>query len=507
MFDFLVLFFSFLIILILLFYIIYLIHLIHFNNKQNKQIKENQNIFFKFNNSLKLIFNSFIFNSLSNSTSKSSSNTLNTLNTSLNTSNSISKQYSNSNATEKSINTSFNSLSHLNEEVKVINHNEILNKSYGYVFLLFGDITKICCDCWLGSSGARLDVRSMSFFPDDAIPITVAKASGSSSDGLSKIVTYSPWPFNLPIPYTIMLKSKRTTELFVEDTERYIRIAARDLHDRGPQEKLRKNVCPLIATTLIGTGYGGNFSRTGEMLKLLLPKLYSLAEELKIDIALVFIDKEMFTFAQFMRRKFLQEQEQNFTSKLYQTISGYRYLQSNLIQKILELASYAMKDELTLFVGAGVSMGAGLPSWAQLLSNLARKMSFTSEELYEFESLDFYSRAAILEQRLAYINQMEMKKMTKIQEDDNQIKEIDLSDNDKNTKIGIQNQLSNENNENKKLVGQQKSLYDMIAEETCGSGYSVMHSLIASLPIKEVICIQFLHFFLIVYSIDYYYKL
>ena len=148
----------------------------------------------------------------------------------------------------------------LSNDDKTITQNSISNENindqtYGYIFLLFGDITEICCDCWLGSAGARLDVRNMPFFPENSEQITVAASSGTL-DGLSKIVTYSPWPDNLPIPYTINLKSRRTTEMFVNDTERYIRIAASRLHGLGNRAKLRKNICPLIATPLIGTGFG-----------------------------------------------------------------------------------------------------------------------------------------------------------------------------------------------------------------------------------------------------------
>jgi hypothetical protein len=360
--------------------------------------------------------------------------------------------------------------------------------SYGYVFLLFGDITEIYCDCWLGSGGATLDARHLPFFPPsanmvDTVPPPQENERGKKSM-YSRLSTYSPWPDDLPVPYTIHLKSNRTTEYFVRDTERFIRIAAEDMHRRNGK-KIRKNVCPLLAMPLIGTGYGGNFSKTGEMMKSVLPVLYSLAEELKVDIALVFIEQEVFSLAQAVRRRFLLEQPKD--SPLYKLISGRRYLQPQLLQKIPFLASQASQGELTLFVGAGVSMGAGLPSWGQLLTNIAKKLDFSSEELKEFETLDYYSRAAVLEQKTETqrnpSKRQPERKLTFQESFEKVLKEIVSGD--------CQSKKVNRSGGKKEqapcpMSSDLSSLYEMVARETQGRGYTVMHSLIASLPVKEV---------------------
>ena len=43
-----------------------------------------------------------------------------------------------------------------------------------------------------------------------------------------------------------------------------------------------------------------------------------------------------------------------------------------LVDKAQELASLAKKGEMVLFLGAGVSVGAGLPMWSDLLTALAK---------------------------------------------------------------------------------------------------------------------------------------
>jgi hypothetical protein len=362
--------------------------------------------------------------------------------------------------------------------------------SYGYVFLLFGDITQINCDCWLGSGGASLDVRHLPNFPESAQQITIPHPPETIRTGLksmySKLCTYTPWPETLPIPYTIHLRSNRATEYFVRDTERFLRVAAEDLHSRNGK-KLRKNVCPLLAMPLIGTGFGGNFSKTGEMMKSVLPLLYALAEELRVDIALVFIEKEVFSLAQAVRIRFLSEQPRD--SALYRHISGRRFLQQHLLEKIPFLASQASQGELTLFIGAGVSMGAGLPSWDQLLTNIAKKLDFTSEELREFEKLDHYSRAAILEQTIETkrdpIKRSVSRRLTFQESFEQVLKQLRHPESTPAAGAEVA-ALSPQAESNAKPPLELKSLYDMVAQETQGRGYTVMHSLISSLPVKEV---------------------
>ena len=65
------------------------------------------------------------------------------------------------------------------------------------------------------------------------------------------------------------------------------------------------------------------------------------------------------------------------------------------------LADMAKRGELVLFLGAGVSVGAGLPTWNALLQQLAAKVGVqTDEQIAYFNALDFLSKAQMVQQRM-----------------------------------------------------------------------------------------------------------
>lgn len=63
------------------------------------------------------------------------------------------------------------------------------------------------------------------------------------------------------------------------------------------------------------------------------------------------------------------------------------------------LATVGSRQGLALFLGAGVSCSAGLPSWSGLLSRLATHIGFNGAELEEFSNLDVLDRGSVLERR------------------------------------------------------------------------------------------------------------
>jgi hypothetical protein len=72
-------------------------------------------------------------------------------------------------------------------------------------------------------------------------------------------------------------------------------------------------------------------------------------------------------------------------------------LHEELISRALVLSDLALQGRLALFLGAGVSCSAGLPTWAGLMRNLAIDSGVTPEQLPDLEKLTFYDQARIIE--------------------------------------------------------------------------------------------------------------
>lgn len=73
-------------------------------------------------------------------------------------------------------------------------------------------------------------------------------------------------------------------------------------------------------------------------------------------------------------------------------------LGARLCGAALELAQRATADELALFIGAGVSVGAGLPAWQELLTSLAERddVPLGPGEVLQLKRLDLPDQACEL---------------------------------------------------------------------------------------------------------------
>lgn len=398
-------------------------------------------------------------------------------------------------------------------------------RDFGYVFVLLANLKEINCDSWLGASGASLDPRYLADFPEGAAEVSVPIPQHYPHDthALGKMYTFHPWPSDRPKPYSVHLSTRHhgQTLNYINEIDRFIRIAAADCYSRWPDDKVRKNVCPLLATSLLGTGYGGNYRRTGQMVKELLPRLYALADEYKVDIAIVTIEEEVYALTNSVKKQFFDTLSPE--SPLRLTISGGRYFQEQALTKLSFLVSQAVRGELTLFVGAGASMGVGIPSWNSLLSRIAARLGLSGDDLAEFETMDYYAKAAVLESRV------KKKRSGKVSADASRRESLaDGSECPESTKKEINTQKETPGGQQKGFLTGLSSYYEALDEfargrpapaatasceakpdepcvnlghyvamETKSRYYSLVDAILSSLPCKEVIFFLVLCFYLI----------
>lgn len=75
-------------------------------------------------------------------------------------------------------------------------------------------------------------------------------------------------------------------------------------------------------------------------------------------------------------------------------------LPQDLLRHCASLAEHATTGRLVLFLGAGVSTGAGLPGWDALLTMLASDAAFNEHEMEALHELSILDRARIIRSRL-----------------------------------------------------------------------------------------------------------
>lgn len=255
----------------------------------------------------------------------------------------------------------------------------------GHVFIVNGDLTKIACDAWLMPCG--IDARPQYYWLTDI---------ESSSD--------FRWPrppedwgwrdrrcFKLydrcygaageprPIPWVTNVGGGRRVDIewFVDGVREFMARVSQDVESCAP---INERARPLIALPIVGTGFGGARMRAGQVVQALLPCLYESAHSYGFDIALVIRDLADYAAAQRERRRYNRR-----------NMHRWPELSPRLRANAETLAEAASAGELVVFMGAGVSRGAGLPTWGQFLQAL----SADSEQLADirWEDLSRWSYA------------------------------------------------------------------------------------------------------------------
>lgn len=271
----------------------------------------------------------------------------------------------------------------------------------GYVFLCHSDVTKIACDAWLAASGGILDCYSRSILPEGAL-INFEKRERYKDTWIYKMKS---WPCvgpyksrrNIPQPYFIDINTITRSYLHdfkdtqmsesdgvkktVEQIGFWMELAVEQF---GKSKPLFGRAKHLLALPLIGTGSGGLFKATGFVIRSLLKLLNEKCEELQVDVALILYEKDVYVAVQKERKR----------------LTPYKYklfLHKYLFDSIDELSEIAVNGDLALFIGAGASMGAGLPGWAKLLEELASEFSL---DMLEFKKLSYLDQAKIIDRRL-----------------------------------------------------------------------------------------------------------
>ncbi|WP_081637211.1 SIR2 family protein [Gordonia terrae] len=138
---------------------------------------------------------------------------------------------------------------------------------------------------------------------------------------------------------------------------------ARAFESRGPRP-------PVVAMPVFGVGGGGKGGLKGLVIRDLVTLLRSVAADLSLDVALVTPDRSVYSALQHFRRS------EN---------ADHWQLTPGQVRVAQDLGTRARDGDLALFLGAGVSMSAGLPGWNELLLELGSRAGVDAKTLMNLE--------------------------------------------------------------------------------------------------------------------------
>lgn len=252
--------------------------------------------------------------------------------------------------------------------------------SNGHVFVVPGTINDLRCDHVLIPTDYKLSVRRMWF------PVLGWENDEIAERELSGIEMLSPEHRAVLLPEQDDRPRRWLIAVgaFLGDGVEWLYDGLRqtlDLVAQHPGRPALGRSRPLVAMPTLGVGGGGFGLTRGQVIAGLLATAETSAQQHGIDVVIVVNNPADYAAFQHLRRQ-------------SDHVSG---LQPDLEDEAQRLAELARSGELALFMGAGVGIPAGLPSWTGLLEQLADRLGvrLTPKEwdcLGPLDSAEFLSR-------------------------------------------------------------------------------------------------------------------
>jgi hypothetical protein len=274
----------------------------------------------------------------------------------------------------------------------------------GHLFIIDGDLTQIACDAILIPTDAGLVIENhwIPFLEREGHLHQLADLRKDRPECWAK---------------TNMIKLERKQDHpqvwlgnigkhgedsaftdFAAEVEEFITAAAFEYHQRGKNSRIYEWPKPRLALPVVGSDRGGGANKKGDLILGLIETLGPMARrpDLDADIILVTHGARPYAAAQRARRTVVNGVDDSSLLRHWQFENKPDAI--GLIGNAQRLASEATHSQLVLFLGAGVSAGAGLPIWQGLLHDIAKLAGL--ENLDRLDSEDERDQATILQGRL-----------------------------------------------------------------------------------------------------------
>jgi hypothetical protein len=255
----------------------------------------------------------------------------------------------------------------------------------GHVFVVGADLTRLSCDDVLVPTDRTLRV-SHGWCP--LLPSRLI--TDSAQDGARVGLEWSGGERVLEVPGdgdrrvwlvdTVADGDERGLAWILDGARQALAAVAR----REVAEPAHGRARRLVGLPALGTGWGGAAGQRGALLQQLLPVLREAAEAHGFDVALVLRGPSDLAAAQRVRRG----------------EDGGWDLPRELRELAEQLGEKARRGQLAVFIGAGVSAAAGLPTWEQLVGELAERSGLGGDLREGLSRLPPQDSAALLAREL-----------------------------------------------------------------------------------------------------------
>ncbi|RBY91023.1 SIR2 family protein [Blastococcus sp. TF02A-30] len=254
----------------------------------------------------------------------------------------------------------------------------------GHVFVVGADLTRLSCDDVLVPTGRTLRVSPgwCPLLPPELVTDAddTGACVGLSWSGDERVLAVpGEGARRVWLVDTVDDQGRGLPWLLDGAREALAAVARREVREPAHGRARR-----LVGLPALGTGWGGAAGQRGALLQQLLPVLREAAEEHGFDVALVLKGASDLAAAQRVRRG----------------EDGGWDLPGHLQELAGDLGERARRGQLALFIGAGVSAAAGLPTWEQLLDELAARSGLPGDLRAGLAQLPPQDAAALLAREL-----------------------------------------------------------------------------------------------------------
>lgn len=260
----------------------------------------------------------------------------------------------------------------------------------GHLFVIDGDITRLKCDAWLLPSDQAWQVTP-----------TFCGAVGMEEEGQYRLRPTNGWPANGM--YLHEDEDPSSPDIWLGDVGRHPDEDPQHYAERAKvfaevacqriREVRREELGEQRRRPLIALNVLGS-GRGGKRSRR--GQLLNVLIPTLLDITLNEVDVVLVCFGPVMYSA-VQATRKRFVSD---STLWFDELGDGLIEKATDVADLARNNQLVLFLGAGISVDSGIPAWQHLLNAVAVEAGLTDQQIADLARFDPRDQGTILEQRL-----------------------------------------------------------------------------------------------------------